>query len=210
MFAFPSEPLRASSRKSCTAGLAGWASCCARSHHPSHLAGVLIGVAALPSHSLAQTSLALALNFCRYRCRAHLGPCGDHLAARPRSGILRARGCPLERAAARVRKEAGAAVTLNVNVKDLNVDPARQDDRRIEVIASGLPLWGGGQLAVDTTLVSPLAAAAAAAGGWRPYCRSYLAHCKTLQDEPKSAHTRNCARPTAAGSQSLLLRLGGL
>ena len=31
-----------------------------------------------------------------------------------------------------------------------------QDDRRIEVIANGLPLWGGAQLAVDTTLVSPL------------------------------------------------------
>ena len=30
------------------------------------------------------------------------------------------------------------------------------DDRRIEVIANGLPLWGGAQLAVDTTLVSPL------------------------------------------------------
>ena len=29
-------------------------------------------------------------------------------------------------------------------------------DRRIEVIADGLPLWGGAQLAVDTTLVSPL------------------------------------------------------
>ena len=31
-----------------------------------------------------------------------------------------------------------------------------QDDHRIEVIANGLPLWGGAQLAVDTTLVSAL------------------------------------------------------
>eukprot|EP00439_Symbiodinium_sp_Y106_P053678 s988_g7.t1 len=31
--------------------------------------------------------------------------------------------------------------------------------RRIEVIANGLPLWGGVQVAVDTTLVSPLTAA---------------------------------------------------
>ena len=37
--------------------------------------------------------------------------------------------------------------------------PCRQDDRRIEVIANGLPFWGGVQVAVDTTLVSPLAAA---------------------------------------------------
>ena len=31
----------------------------------------------------------------------------------------------------------------------------RLDDRRIEVIANGLPLWSGAQLAVDTTIVSP-------------------------------------------------------
>ena len=30
------------------------------------------------------------------------------------------------------------------------------DSRRIEVIANGLPLWGGKQLAVDTTVVSAL------------------------------------------------------
>ena len=33
---------------------------------------------------------------------------------------------------------------------------SRVDDRRIEVIGNGLPMWGGNQLAVDTTLVSPL------------------------------------------------------
>ena len=37
---------------------------------------------------------------------------------------------------------------------------ARHDERRIEVIANGLPFWGGAQLAVDTTLVSPLTSAA--------------------------------------------------
>ena len=108
---------------------------------------------------LRRLRLPLPLTSARCRCRAHLDPCGDHLAACPRSGILRARGGPLERAAARVCREAGAAVALNVLVRDLNVDPARQDDRRIEVIANGLPLWGGAQLAVDTTLVSPLTAA---------------------------------------------------
>ena len=30
------------------------------------------------------------------------------------------------------------------------------DDRRIEVVANGLPLWHGAQLAVDATLVSPV------------------------------------------------------
>ena len=30
------------------------------------------------------------------------------------------------------------------------------DNRRVEVIADGLTLWQGAQLAIDTTLVSPL------------------------------------------------------
>ena len=134
-----------------------------------HAARVLTTRPTLPEFSLEsplfraillrRLRLPLPLTSARCRCRAHLDPCGDHLAACPRSGILRARGGPLERAAARVCREAGAAVALNVLVRDLNVDPARQDDRRIEVIANGLPLWGGAQLAVDTTLVSPLTAA---------------------------------------------------
>ena len=64
--------------------------------------------------------------------------------------------CARERAAARVCREAGATVACNVLVRDLNIHPERLADRRIEVIANGLPLWGGAQLAVDTTLVSPL------------------------------------------------------
>ena len=39
---------------------------------------------------------------------------------------------------------------------DMNLQVDRVDDRRLEVVANGLPLWGGQQLAVDTTLVSPL------------------------------------------------------
>jgi len=66
-------------------------------------------------------------------------------------------GGPLERAAARICREAGARVTTNTRVADLNIPSVhRLDDRRIEVIANGLPLLGGCQLAVDTTLVSPL------------------------------------------------------
>ena len=73
-----------------------------------------------------------------------------------RSGLLRSRAVPLERAAARVRREAGATVATNVLLRDLNLVVQRQDERRIEVIANGLPLWSGAQLAVDTTLVSAL------------------------------------------------------
>ena len=34
--------------------------------------------------------------------------------------------------------------------------PSIVDDRRIEVVANGLPMWHGAQLAVDATLVSPV------------------------------------------------------
>ena len=53
----------------------------------------------------------------------------------------------------------GLELTTNTLVRDLNVAVSRFDDRRIEVIANGLPLWNGAQLAVDTTIVSPLTAA---------------------------------------------------
>ena len=53
-------------------------------------------------------------------------------------------------------REAGARVTTNTRLADLNLQVDRVDDRRLEVVANGLPLWGGAQLAVDTTLVSPL------------------------------------------------------
>ena len=48
-------------------------------------------------------------------------------------------------------------VRTNVFVHDLNLGASRPDDgRRIEVIADGLPLYHGAQLAVDATLVSAL------------------------------------------------------
>ena len=110
---------------------------------------------------LRRLRLPLPLAPAHCRCQRPLDVLGDHVAACPRSGTLRQRGGPLERAAARVCREAGAAVATNVLVRDLNLQAARQDERRIEVIANGLPLWGGSQLAVDTTLVSPLTSAGA-------------------------------------------------
>ena len=55
---------------------------------------------------------------------------------------------PLERAAARICREGGARVTTNTRLADLNIQNlTRVDDLRIEVIANGLPMWGGSQLA---------------------------------------------------------------
>ena len=46
-------------------------------------------------------------------------------------------------------------VSTNVFVRDLDLlAPNVQDARRLEIVAEGLPLHGGAQLAVDTTLVS--------------------------------------------------------
>ena len=74
--------------------------------------------------------------------------------------VLKSRSEPLEVAAARVCREAGARVAENQLVRDLNadnvIDGRKIDSRKIEVIANGLPLWGGAQLAVDTALVSAL------------------------------------------------------
>ena len=100
---------------------------------------------------------------CGHMCDA----LGDHRSACPRAGVLRGRGVPLERAAARVCREAGATVSMHTLVRDLNIASVPGDDRRIEVIANGLPLWSGAQLAIDTTLVSALASAIGRRG---PHC----------------------------------------
>ena len=51
--------------------------------------------------------------------------------------------------------EAGARVSTKVFVRDLDLlAPNVQDARRSEIVAEGLPLHGGAQLVVDTTLVS--------------------------------------------------------
>ena len=92
----------------------------------------------------------------RCRCGRALDTLGDHRTACAQVGVLAHRAGPLERAAARICREAGARVAASVALRDLNVDVPATDGRRIEVVANGLPLWRGAQIAVDTTLVSPL------------------------------------------------------
>ena len=63
----------------------------------------------------------------------------------------------MESVAARICKEAGGRVTTNVMVRDMDlVRPDVHDTRRLEVVVDGLSLFGGVQLAVDTTVVSAL------------------------------------------------------
>ena len=63
----------------------------------------------------------------------------------------------LERAVAQVCREAGGRVGLDRFIRDLDLGAFNPlGGRRIEVIVDGLSLWHGAQLAVDTTVVSPL------------------------------------------------------
>ena len=101
-------------------------------------------------------------------------------------------GGALERAAARVCREAGARVTTHTLLSDLNVPSVdRFDNRRIEVITNGLPLHHGAQFAVDTTLVFPPHQRwATPTAAWR------LHRCR--EAGPKSVHTQNSSGVGAA------------
>ena len=80
--------------------------------------------------------------------------CWPPPAASSRAGVLGRRGFAVESIGARICREGGARVSTNVHVRDLDILAEVHDARRIEIIAEGLPLFGGAQLAVYTTLVS--------------------------------------------------------
>ena len=87
-------------------------------------------------------------------CGQPLHSRGHHRGACATAGVLGRRGYPLESCAARICREAGARLSVNIRVQDLDLLPGpRADNRRLEVIA-GLFLFHGAQLAVDTTMVS--------------------------------------------------------
>ena len=70
------------------------------------------------------------------RCGQPLDPRGHHRAACVTSGVLGRRGHPLESCASRVCREAGARVSTNLRVQDLDLLPGVQvDNHRLEVVA---------------------------------------------------------------------------
>ena len=92
-------------------------------------------------------------------CRRELDVYGDHRAACSVAGRLVRRAGPVERIWARVCREGGARVQPNMFLRDMNLEGISADDgRRLEVVANGLPLYHGRQLAIDATIVSPLRA----------------------------------------------------
>ena len=85
--------------------------------------------------------LRLPLPLAPRRCsHGVLDSLGDHRTARATSGVLSTRALPLEHAVARVCREAGARVARHVRLADMNLDVPVSDERRIEVVANGLPL----------------------------------------------------------------------
>lgn len=99
----------------------------------------------------------LSRGTCCRGCRKELGFLGDRAAACGMSGRIKLRSRPLEKMWARVLREAGARVRENMMLRDTGVpgiDP--NDGRRIDVVATGLPLAHGRPVAVDATLISPL------------------------------------------------------
>ena len=93
------------------------------------------------SWSACTLPLHMDARFCK--CGELLDVHGHHRSACSRVGRLKARGTPAEVCMARICREAGARVRENQLLRDLNVVVQADDQRRIEVIANGLPFWGG-------------------------------------------------------------------
>ena len=92
-------------------------------------------------------------------CQADLDPLGDHAAACCRSGLLKLRARPVEKVWARVLREAGCTVREHFCMRDAGLPSVSANDQRhLEVVASGLAYQRGVPLAVDATVVSPLKA----------------------------------------------------
>ena len=98
---------------------------------------------------LERMRLPLQITEARCECGSQLDKLGRHRGACPR----------FERTLARVCREAGASVRCKCRLRDMNVTVRADDERVLEVLASGLPLHHGAQLAVDITLQSALTAA---------------------------------------------------
>ena len=105
---------------------------------------------------LRRLRLPLPLSSRTCRCGRVLDVFGHHRVSCAMAGVLGRRGFAVESISARICREAGGRVSKNVLVRDLDLPVPVNDARRLEVVVDGLPLFGGVQLAVDSTLVSAL------------------------------------------------------
>ena len=135
--------------------------------------------------------LRLPLPLAPRRCRCHgeLDPLGDHCSACATSGVLATRALPLEHAVVRVCHEAGARVARHVRLADMNLDVPVSDERRMEVVANGLPLCHGSQLARPLTRRGELHPHADVQAG---IAVTAAAKRKRHQTYPELEHARRC------------------
>ena len=124
-------------------------------------------------------------------------------AACSRAGVPGNRGYALESAAARVCREAGGRVSTNVFLRDMALDSVQADGRRLEVVVDGLPLFRGAQLAIDTTLVSPLR------GDGQPHRRCVDAALDEARRRNERTYPELCERHSRARLVLLVAEVGG-
>ena len=143
--------LRSQSGRNCARGLTAVPSDPALTLRPAKLNTVLCRRLRLPVLQLG--------SHCE-GCGKRLDCFGDHRCACMKSGRVQARAKPVELAWARVFREAGKEEGATVRWQHmlrhttLSVDP--EDNRRVDVLVEGLPLYFGRPLFCDTTLRSPL------------------------------------------------------
>ena len=110
--------------------------------------------------------LPLPLGESRCRCGVLLDAWGIHLLACQQTGRITRRARIHDDAIAQILREAGAQVRPRNRsfLRDLAIPGVRAEDaRRLDVVAAGLPLYGGRTIVVDATLRSPLTGS----GMWR-------------------------------------------
>ena len=106
---------------------------------------------------LRRLRMPLPLTARACRCGRLLDVLGHHRAACSRVGELGKRGFAAEIADAQICREGGARVSTNVMLRDLDMSPPHNSDgRSLDVVAEGLCLFSGCQLALDATVVSTL------------------------------------------------------
>ena len=93
-------------------------------------------------------------------CKRRLDRFGDHWCACMRSGRVQRRAKPVEVTWARVLREAGREAGATVHCQHLlrhtTLPVDGEDNRRMDVVVNGLPLYHGRPLFCDATVRSPL------------------------------------------------------
>ena len=91
-------------------------------------------------------------------------------------------------------------MATNVPLRDLNIDAPAVDGRRIDVMANGLPVWQGAQIAVDATIVSPVRRDGEARPGADREQGWPWAQARPRQSTVNAARTPNSSKNKSAGS----------